>query len=153
MAETFDFLAPGKLIDGELELVLVETTNADPGKGRVPQYSFNMTLRPGGETVGSIRLRIGPESVLRHAGNIGYEVAERYRGRHLAARSCRLLLPLARSHGLDAAWLTVDPKNFASQKTCLNIGARYIETVRLPKTDDAYLEGDRYRRRYRLSLV
>ena len=48
--------------------------------------------------------------------------------------------------------LTVDPKNIPSQKTCLAIGAKYVETVRIPRDHETYAEGARYRRRYRLNV-
>ena len=47
-----------------------------------------------------------------------------FRGHRYAARSCRLLLPLAAAHGLKVVWLTVDPKNVPSQRTGKIIGAR-----------------------------
>ena len=102
--------------------------------------------------LGGIRLRIGPTPKLRYAGHIGYGVHKRHRGHRYAARSCRLLLPLARANGLKAVWLTTNPDNFASQRTCKIIGAKYVETVRLPKTNEMYRQGDRYKRRYRLAV-
>jgi RimJ/RimL family protein N-acetyltransferase len=79
-------------------------------------------------------------------------VDEPYRGYRYAARSCRLLQPFALAHGLTAVWLTVDPENTASQRTCEIIGARYMETVRIPKDHEMYQGDARYRRRYRLAL-
>ncbi len=89
---------------------------------------------------------------LRYAGHIGYGVHRRSRGHRYAARSCRLLLPLARAHGLTAVWLTVAPQNIPSQKTCAILGAKYVDTVRLPKTNEMYAQGHhRYKRRYRVA--
>lgn len=153
MVKTFTFISPGRLVDDDLELVLVETMPADPQRGYVPQYEFEMRKTGSPGALGTIRLRIGDEVTLKYAGNIGYEVHEEHRGHKYAARSCRLILGLARVHGLDAVWLTVDPKNVPSQKTCRAIGARYVETVRIPKTHDAYQEGSRYRRRFKLDLI
>lgn len=148
----FQFLNPGRLVDGDLELVLAKKTPADPVKGYVPGYEFEMR-HPGESTaIGTIRLRIGTPAELRYPGHIGYEVKQEFRGRRYAARSCRLLAPLARAHGLSAVWLTVDPANIPSQKTCLIIGATYVETVRIPKDHEMYAQGARFRRRYRLNL-
>jgi predicted acetyltransferase len=139
-------------VDGDLELVLTRRIPANPVKRYVPAYHFEMR-HPGKKGVlGSIRLRIGSAAKLRYAGHIGYGVHKRFRGHRYAARSCRLLLPLARAHGLTAVWLTTDPKNTASQKTCEIAGAKYIETVRLPKTDEQYAQGNRYKRRYRVAV-
>ena len=102
--------------------------------------------------MGTIALRIGSARALRYPGHIGYNVKPRFRGHRYAARSCRLLLALARAHGLKAVWLTVDPKNIASQKTCEILGARWVETVRIPKGHEMYAQGARYRRRYRVDL-
>lgn len=148
----FRFLRPGRLIDGDLELVLVRTVPADPVKRHVPSYEFEM--RHPGKTfaMGSIRLRIGSALALRYPGHIGYEVKRRFRGHRYAARSCRLLFPLARAHGLKAVWLTVDPNNIASQRTCEILGAQWVETVRIPKKHEMFAPGAPYRRRYRVDL-
>ena len=79
-------------------------------------------------------------------GQKAESVNKKFRGHRYAARSCRLILPLA------AVWLTVDPKNVPSMKTCELVGAKYIETVRIPKKHEMYAQGARYRRRYRLDL-
>lgn len=152
MKRPFKFLRPGRLVDGELELVLLKTTQADPAKGYVPGYWFEMRRAGKKTVVGSIRLRIGSEAELRLVGNIGYDVKKRYRGHRYAGRSARLLLPLAAAHGLKSVWLTVDPKNIPSLKTCRNIGAKYVETVRIPRGHEMYKEGARYRRRHRLGI-
>ena len=103
--------------------------------------------------MGTIRLRIGTARALRYPGHIGYGVKRRFRGRRYAARSSRLLLPLARAHGLKAVWLTVDPKNIASRRTCEILGAQWVETVRIPKRHEMYALGARHRRRYRVAVT
>jgi tagatose 1,6-diphosphate aldolase len=152
MKRNFRFLQPGKLVDGDLELVLVRTVRADPVKKYVPAYEFEMRHPGRIAALGTIRLRIGAARTLRYPGQIGYEVKRRFRGHRYAARSCRLLLPLARAHGLKAVWLTVDPKNIPSRRTCEILGATFVETVRIPKDHEMYAQGARHRRRYRLGL-
>jgi RimJ/RimL family protein N-acetyltransferase len=49
-------------------------------------------------------------------------------------------------------WLTVDPKNIPSRRTCEILGATFVETVRIPKDHEMYAQGARHRRRYRLGL-
>jgi predicted acetyltransferase len=152
MNKRFRFIKPARLVDGDLELVCSRTAAADPVKGYVPAYEFQMRHPGGSLSLGTIRLRIGSTAKLRYAGHIGYEVKKPFRGHRYAARSCRLLLPLAQAHGLKTLWLTVDPKNVPSQKTCEIIDAEYVETVRIPKDHEMYQLGARYRRRYRLEL-
>jgi predicted acetyltransferase len=152
MKEKFTFLNPGKLTDGDLELVLTKKVQADLVKGYVPGYEFEMRELGKPVAIGSIRLRIGSALKLRYPGHIGYDVKESFRGHRFAARSCQLIFPLARAHGLSAVWLTVDPHNIPSQRTCEIIGAKYIETVRISKYHEMYALGARFRRRYRIDL-
>ena len=152
MKTKFGFINPGRLVDRDLELVLVEKYPGDMLKGYVPGYAFEMRRTGTTLVLGSIRLRIGSSAKLRYPGHIGYAVNKKFRGHRYAARSCRLILSLARAHGLGAVWLTVDPKNGPSMKTCELVGAKYIETVRIPKKHEMYAQGARYRRRYRLDL-
>lgn len=152
-APAFAFRNPGRLVDGDLELVLVKMTPADPATGHVPAYAFEMR-HPGEATaLGTIHLRVGSAAALRYPGHLGYEVKPEHRGHRYAARSCVLLAPLARAHGLRELWLTVAPTNVPSQRTCARLGARYVETVRLPKDHEMYAQGARYRRRYRFVLT
>ena len=152
METPFEFINPGKLIDDDLELFLVKKTQADPIKKYSPSYEFEMRHTKTSECMGCIRLRIASARILQYPGHIGYEVNEEYRGHRYAARSCYLLRPLALDHGLKALWLTVDPKNIPSRKTCEIIGAQYVETVCIPRNHEMYERGARYRCRYRLDV-
>lgn len=126
----FHFLDPGRLVDDDLELVLVKTTPGDPDQGLVPQYEFELRLTDQSVKIGSIRFRVDfTEKLKRFSGNIGYEVEENYRGHRYAARACRLLFPLAAAHGLSKLWITCSPDNAASRRTCELIGARYLDTI------------------------
>lgn len=155
MSETtpFSFQEPGRLVDGDLELVLVETTPGNVVRGWAPVYRFEMRSPGVPLAMGEIDLRIGnSENIVRYFGHIGYGVLPAFRGRRYAARSCRLLFDLARAHGLDRLWITCNPENRASRRTCMLIGGRLIDTVELPKTHELYLRGDRYKCRYRIDL-
>jgi hypothetical protein len=44
MKEQFTFLNPGKLTDGDLELVLTKKVPADLVKGYVPEFSYYVKL-------------------------------------------------------------------------------------------------------------
>jgi N-acetylglutamate synthase len=154
MKKSFRFLNPGKLVDADLELVLSQTIPADPVKKYVPCYEFELRETGKPAKIGSIRLRIGRTRALTGwCGHIGYGVDEPARGRRYAARSCRLLFPLAYAHGLRTLWITCDPKNMASRRTCEIAGGEYIDTVRVPKGTELYAEGRRRVRRYRFDLA
>jgi tagatose 1,6-diphosphate aldolase len=149
----FKFLEPGPLIDNDLELVLARKTPPDHRRGYAPVYSFNM-LRAGSRgIIGSIDLRIGiTEDLVKYSGHFGYRVTVDYRGNRYAARSLKLLLPLARSHNLNPVWVTCDPDNPASRRTCEIAGGKLIDTVDLPKNNNLYKRGERQKCRYRFDL-
>ena len=196
----FQFLEPGPLIDGELELVepdrryiddvlaasrhpltlqlspeqskvtrqgLVDFLAAassgrhkgDERRGLTPSYHFWMKLsdpaaeQAGVRIAGSIGLRIGEtQNIVRYVGHIGYQVYPPARGRHLSERACRLLLPLARRHGMTTLWITCNPDNLASRRTCERLGATMVDIVPVPKDHELYARGDYEKCRYRLDL-
>lgn len=149
----FKFQEPGPLVDADLELILTDIYSGNTSLQRVPVYQFNMTITGRNEIVGKIDLRIGntPE-IVRYSGHIGYEVTPAYRGHHYAARSVRLLLPLARSHDLDTLWITCNPDNWASRRTCELAGLVLVEIVDLPEHGELTSEDAHQKCRYRLTL-
>jgi tagatose 1,6-diphosphate aldolase len=85
-------------------------------------------------------------------GHIGYNVFPPARGRHLAERACRLVLPLARAYGMRELWITCNPENVASRRTCERLGATLMEVVDLPEGFPLYQRGERQKCRYRLDI-
>ncbi len=137
------------LADRELSLVLAERTFAMPN--RIPTYRFDMVV--GGERIGSATLRAGLNDYLeRYAGQIGYGVDFPFRGRHYAARSCQLMFHLARCLHMTTLWITCNPENVASRRTCEIIGGELVDIVDVPPEVDLYREGDRQKCRYRIRL-
>lgn len=146
---TTAFQDPGELVDGELCLVVEDLFPGDGLAGWAPAYRFAIMLR--GQKAGDIELRLGTsEWIRRFAGHVAYSVDQPYRGNRFAARALRLLLPLARRHGFDCLWATVDPANWASRRSCELAGGTMVEIVDLPKDCEMYQEGYRQRCRYRL---
>jgi predicted acetyltransferase len=151
--DDFEFLDPGPLRDGDLLAVLVARNSADPLKSWVPSYDFDLRLEGVGETIGKINLRVGNSPALElYGGHVAYSIEPSWRGRHFAERGVRLVLPLARRHGLSTIWITCNPDNWPSRRTCERLGAELIEIVLLPPDNDMYLLGDRQKCRYRLNL-
>ena len=147
----FEFHDPGRLADGELELILIEKYPGDPTINYVPAYKFRMTLVGQDEEIGRVELRVGSTNHLAmYAGHIGYGVRPEHQGHRYAARACRFLLPLARSHGLNTVWITCNPDNIASRRTCELAGATLVEIVDLPEDTDMYRAGERQKCRYRI---
>ena len=79
--------------------------------------SFKICL-PDGTQAGVCDLRIGHNEGVYYGGNIGYGVGEPHRGRHYAGKACLLLFQLAKKHGMDYLYITCNPENTASRKTC-----------------------------------
>jgi len=200
----FQFLDPGPLIDGELELVAPDPhwfddlllscghpltaalapneartsrkqleqflrvapwgrEPSDTSAGRVPQYHFWMRVRrdagvptsklPPVPIAGGIGLRIGKtRNIEMYYGHFGYHVYPPARGRRYAERSCRLLMPLARRHGLKTLWITCNPDNYASRRTCERLGGVLVSIVAVPDDDPLYARGEREKCRYRIDL-
>ncbi|MGE0705581.1 MAG: GNAT family N-acetyltransferase, partial [Vicinamibacterales bacterium] len=125
--QDIEFIDPGRLVDGDLELRLVDTTPADHERGFAPAYRFAMVSAPSGAVMGNINLRVGhTEHLTLYRGHIGFGVEEPFRGNRLALRSCRLLAGLARYHSLIPVWLSCDVGNVASQKTVEALGAEFV---------------------------
>jgi tagatose 1,6-diphosphate aldolase len=138
------------LVDHELELHLNERTLGDT-RTRPPTYRFEM--RVGGHLAGSISLRLGhSEYIEKYAGHIGYGVEPIFRGHRFAARACQLVFPVARRHGFRSLWITCNPENVASRRTCEIVGGALVDIVDVPPMIDLYREGDRQKCRYRVTL-
>ena len=149
----FRFRDPGDLSDGVIRLRLVDTRPADPVKAWVPSYLFHIYGAENGERVGEIQLRVGETDRLRlYGGHIAYGVRPEHRGQRFAARAVQLVIPLARQHGMTELWITCNPENVASRRTCELAGADFVEIVDLPPDIDMYQEGERRKCRYRLDL-
>lgn len=147
------FYEPGRLQDGDLTLQLQRTYKGSRSLGLAPNYAFKMMHAETGAYMGDIDLRLSSDHYITHyAGHIGYGVGRAYRGQHYAARACRLLLPLAKRHGLEPLWITCNPDNIASRKTCERLGATLVEIVSVPQGSDLYRRGEREKCRYRVEL-
>jgi predicted acetyltransferase len=146
-----EFIEPGPLRDCELVVALVARHRANPEKGWVPSYEFELRLDGVEECIGKVNLRVGnTRSLEMYGGHLAYEVDPKWRGRHYAERGARLVLPLAQQHGLSTIWITCNPDNWASRRTCERLGAELVEVVPLPPDNEMYIRGMREKCRYRL---
>jgi RimJ/RimL family protein N-acetyltransferase len=117
---------------------------------KVPARFYRM-MNPAGEHIGNINLRLqSTPHVVRYAGHIGYDVHPEHRGHHYAAQAVRLLIPVAQQHRIDPVWITCDPENTASRRSCELAGAEYVETVAVLARNAIFLPGHPRKCRYRL---
>jgi len=130
--EPFEFLDVALPPDRDLRITLAERVPAARSTWGVPAYLFRME-DPGGGYIGHIRLRVGwNENVIRFAGQVGYGVEPAHRGHRYAERACRLIIPLARRHGMTRLWITCQPDNIPSRRTLERLGADCVGVIDVP---------------------
>jgi predicted acetyltransferase len=139
-----------QLKDGELVLEPIEV--APHPVHRVPTCFFRMVHADSGEELGRINLRAGSSAHMElYAGFVGYAVEAAHRGHRYASRALRLLTPLASQFGIDPLWITCDPENVASRRTCELAGGELVEIVDVPAACIIYQSGHPKKCRYRLA--
>jgi len=130
--QPFQFLDIALPPDGDLQLILTERLPAEQSPWAVPAYLFRME-DPTGDYLGRIRLRVGwNEDVIRYAGHVGYAVEPAHRGHRYAERACRLIIPLAKRHGMTSLWITCQPDNMSSRRTLERLGAECVGVFDVP---------------------
>ncbi len=145
----FQFFRGFEIIAGEeFRLVLQEKMPEDRARGWVPSYRYNICPLTNMTELGTIDMRIGNNENIYYAGHIGYRVHEPYRGRHYAEKACRLIIRVARAHGMTEVVITCNPDNLASRKTIERLGARFEGIVDIPSSNELYYYGDRRKCRF-----
>jgi len=138
--DEFHFLGEEGLTDDEISLHIVRTLPGDSEKIWLPAYFFAIQNREG-KIVGNCELRIGYNENIRYIGNIGYRIATEFRGHQYAEKASRILLRFAARHGMPSVWITCDPNNTASRKTCERLGAILLEITELPTDSPLRMDG------------
>jgi predicted acetyltransferase len=147
------FFEPEKFKSDEIFLKLDKFTEAVPEKNWVDAYHFKICLVSDGTEVGNCDLRIGNTEKLFFGGNIGYGIDELYRGNYYAGKACLLLFKLAKLHNMEYLYITCNPENIASRRTCEYAGGILEIIVELPTDNDMYIRGDRKKCIYKFNLV
>ena len=141
------------LSDGEIDIIMHKKSNGDVLKGWLPEYKFQILLHDTDTVIGHINLRLGDsEKVINYIGHIGYGIDEKYRGNKFAAKACRIIKEVIKDHSMNKVIITCNPDNYASRKTCENIGAQFIEIINIPETSDAYAVNEIQKCRYEWRL-
>ena len=149
--DQFEFKSPARISGEEVDLELT-STEAETRR-YCPAYHYNIVKTGSRYKVGNIDLRVGYDPEIFCSGNIGYSVDDRQQGHGYAAKAALLLAPLARAHHMNIITITCNPDNIASAKTAENVGAKYLELIRLPRSSGQYKQGDRFKRRYIWDLL
>ncbi len=145
------FLDTGFLKNEEIQLVLEKTADGNKEKNWVPAYHFSISDLCG-TRMGVCDLRIGYNDNLYFGGHIGYRVFTEYRGNHYAGKACLLLFQLARKHNMEYLYITCNPDNYASRKTCEYAGGKLLEIAQLPEGNDMRAGGEFEKCIYKFTL-
>ena len=149
--DVFRFDLGHRFAGDEIDVVVKQLVPAHPVKGYVPAYDCRVVKAGSSEQIGRINVRVGyVDSLVKYGGHIGYGIDEAHRGRRYACKACQLVKPIFVAHGIDVIWITCNPDNWPSRKTCEYLGCQFVEIVDLPEDNDMYLEGERQKCRYRL---
>ena len=153
---SMDGTGPMRRTPNPMEWLAINAQYADPAtvpEGKVQSTQFVCERVSDGRIVGMLQVRLALNDFLLHyGGHIGYEVYEAYRGHHYAARAVTLLCLLAKQHGFSFLWITCNPENIASRKTCERAGGVLEAVEELPKDNDMYEKGERRKCIYRFWL-
>lgn len=141
------------LTDNEIDLYINKTLTPSTVNCFLPSYEFDIYLHNSKERVGGICIRIGRnEFVENYEGNIGYGIEKKWRGNKYAAKACKLIKQVAKDHKMNIIWITCDPSNVASRRTCEIIGAQLIQIIDLPVNCTDYKDGHRKKCRYKWDI-
>ena len=137
--QPFSFLSDVECIPGQAGLRL-ELIEKNPGGGpTLPFYYYDILV--GERQVGKISLRIGDNYHSYYNGHIGYEINEPDRGHRTSLAALRLLLPLARRHGMRRLFITCRESNLPSRRIIEAAGGRLLQICPLPRDYFAWYEG------------
>ena len=136
-------------INGEgMTLKIIE--KKESSKAQLPYYYYDIFVDSA--AVGKISIRIGDNFHTYYNGHIGYKVNEEARGHGYARQACRLVLDVARFHGMSQVYITCAEDNIASYRTIEKLGAELLEICDIPKEYFGWFEGIKRHRIYQVKL-
>ena len=132
---------------GPIKLIFDKIIDVKPGGELVPFYHFKMATENDG-VVGHINFKIGETNhIIQCVGHIGYEVLPKHRGNSYAFYACNALRPFIKTF-YSKVILTSDPSNQFSIGVIEKLGAKFINTIKVPEQDPSYKGGSRIKNRY-----
>ena len=120
--------------------MILKIIEKNPGDNvMLPFYWFDILVN--NTAVGKISIRIGDNFHSYYNGHIGYEIDEAHRGNRYSLQALKLVLPVAKQHGMNSIYLTCKADNLASKRIIELAGAAHIRDVVPPKEYFAWYEG------------
>lgn len=145
-------MIPEEIPYDDIVIRLDGISKADYTRDYVPSHNFGIYLANEGIRVGQIGFKIGiSELFKKYAGQVGYEVEERYRGNGYAGKA---LMALKKHLALymPYIYITCDPTNLASARTIEKAGGVFQEVVDVPKDHIVYKMGSTHKNIYIIDL-
>ena len=139
------------LTGDEMELRLIHFEQGNDVE--IPYYWYEIIPKELNKPVGKISIRLGDNSHSYYNGHIGYEVDEEYRGHGYSYQAAKMVLPVAKEHGMNRIYLVCDEDNAASYKAIEKLGAELVEKVVPPKDYFGWYEGMPVQKIYRLEIL
>lgn len=138
-----------RMMGDKISLQLVTDNPANAELGRVRSLHYHILLNSHSLPIGTISLRLATTTdIALYGGHVGYRINPPWRGNRYASTACILLIPVIRHFNVTPVWITCNPDNTASRRTCEIIGAQYVETIPLPPDHSLRERGDTHKCRY-----
>jgi len=125
----------------ESDMVTLKIVEKNKGATDMLPFYYYDIFNKAGEHVGKISVRIGNNFHSYYNGHIGYEIFEGHRGKHYSYEAVKLVLQVAKAHGMKELFITCGLSNDASIKTIERLGAVKKDIVKIPKECFFYHEG------------
>ena len=138
------------LTDDTMELRLIYYDKGN--EAEIPYYWYEIIPKALNKPIGKISIRLGDNYHSYYNGHIGYEVDEEYRGHGFSYQAAKMILSVAKEHGMERIYLVCDEENIASYKTIEKLGSELVELAVPPKDYFGWYEGIPVQRIYKLDL-
>lgn len=139
--------------DGMIKLTLFKLLpKGHPDIGEMPIYFFNIRRVSDNIIVGQCDLRVGDDARMFYLGHVGYSILPNYQGHRYAWRACQLMMQLAQKAGMTELYITCNPDNIPSIRTCEALGAKFLGIWDVPPDNIEYANGNYQKCRYYLPL-
>ncbi|WP_162140239.1 GNAT family N-acetyltransferase [Haploplasma axanthum] len=143
--EKFDEIKNDKIM-----LKIIEKNQGN--ENTIPFYYYDIYLLNTNKQIGKISIRIGNDYSSYYNGNIGFEINKDDQGNNYSYHASKLVIEVAKYHGMEYLNLSCEHDNIASSKIIEKLGSVFIEETVPPKDYVFYYEGISKHKIYRLSI-
>ncbi len=138
MKEADPSLNPREAADDGVSLALELKAEPCPDKRPFPVYCWFITRNADNARMGHFAFILG--DVLPHLSHFYCYVFPEFRGRQVAARACRLAIPIATHFGISPIRITCREDNAPARRTAELVGAEFVGMVDCPA---GYIDSDK----------